>query len=152
TYDVGNRLTNIRKTSDGSTNLLTVTYTYDVEGKRVKEDKWVSGGSTTTTRVAYDGLQAWADLDNSNNLVSRYTWGEDRTQVVSRDDAGTGLRWLLQDNLSSIRDVVDASGAVADHLDYGVFGTIVTESHPNVTGRFAYTCFARVDTTGIYGS
>src|SRR5262249_27647229 len=37
-YDDANHLTSVQKTSDGTTNKLLVTYTYDVYGQRVQED------------------------------------------------------------------------------------------------------------------
>src|SRR5262249_54936342 len=40
TYNTLNQLTNILKTSDGTTTVLNLTYTYDVDGKRVQQDKW----------------------------------------------------------------------------------------------------------------
>src|SRR5262249_27465075 len=58
-YDSLNRMTSVRKTSDGTTNKVTATYTYDVFGNRLEEDKWVKPGSgngvVTVTRYAYDG-------------------------------------------------------------------------------------------------
>ena len=56
-YDNQNHLTTVRKTSDGSTNTLLVTYTYDGPGKRDEEDEWVTGVGTTVTRFAWDGMQ-----------------------------------------------------------------------------------------------
>src|SRR5439155_23982805 len=70
-YDTLNRLTSVRKTSDGTINQVTATYTYDVFGNRIEQDKWVTGGVTTVTRFAYDGSNAWADLDSSNALLMR---------------------------------------------------------------------------------
>jgi RHS repeat-associated protein len=139
-YDNANQLLTVRKTSDGSTNTLLVTYTYDVQGQRVQQDKWVSGGSTVTTRFAFDGANVWADLDNSNTMLVRYLNGDGANQVLARTVASgvNAGRWVyFADMLGSIRDLADTTGAVKDHLDYDGFG-VVTESTASVGDRFQF--------------
>jgi RHS repeat-associated protein len=137
-YDNRNHLTSVRQTSDGTTNQLLVTYTYDVFGQRATEAKWKSGGSTITTRFAYDGQQVWAELNTSNVVQTRYVWGDGQTQLFARIDVGVGVRWELTDRLGSVRDVLDATGAtILDHLDYDGFGK-VTETNAANGGRIGY--------------
>ncbi len=141
TWDNENRLTNVRKTSDGTTNTLLLTYTYDVEGQLVGQQKWVTGGSTVTTRYAYDGQNVWADLDGSNTLLVRYVAGDRTDQVLTRtvaSGANAGVSFYLTDNLGSVRDLVNASGQVKDHLDYDGFGN-VTEVSPSCGDRIKFT-------------
>ena len=141
-YDNRNHLTSVRQTSDGSTNLLLVTYTYDVFDQRATESKWKSGGSTVTTRFAYDGNQVWAELSTSNIVQTRYVFGDGQTQLFARIDVGVGLRWELTDRLGSVRDVLDATGAtILDHLDYDGFGK-PTETNATYGGRIAYAGYA----------
>jgi RHS repeat-associated protein len=139
-YDNRNDLTSIRETSDGTTNTLTVTYTYDVEGKRVKEQDWSTGGSTVETRYTYDGRNIWADLDSSNNLLVRGVLGPG-DQVLTRtvgSGANAGVWAYFTDNLGSVRDLVNWSGQVQDHLDYSGFG-VLTESTASVGDGYAFT-------------
>jgi RHS repeat-associated protein len=148
-YDNLNHLTSVRQTSNGSTNLLLVTYTYDVFGQRATEAKWKTGGSTVTTRFAYDGQQVWAELNTSNVVQIRYVFGDGLTQLWARIDVGVGLRWELTDRLGSVRDVVDATGAtILDHLDYDGFGKL-TETSSSNGGRYTYTADAYDRDSGL---
>jgi len=49
--------------------------------------------------------------------------------------AGTAS-WLLPDRMGSIRNVVDASGAVINALTYDAFGNVVSESSPTNGGEY----------------
>jgi hypothetical protein len=62
-YDSLNRLTEVRETSNGTTNILIVTYAYDILNRRIEETDWQSGSSSTTTRYANDGQQARQSLE-----------------------------------------------------------------------------------------
>jgi RHS repeat-associated protein len=141
-YDNRNRLTLIRDTSDGSTNILTDYFTYDIDDRLVQQQKWVTGGSTVTTRYAYDGQNVWADLDGSNNLLVRYVCGDGMDQVLTRTVAsGTsvGVWAYFTDNQGSVRDLSNWVGVVLDHLDYSGFGVIVTEANAAYGDRIKYT-------------
>src|SRR5581483_1702279 len=118
-YDNRNRLTSVRETSDGTTNVLTVTYASDALDRRVQEDKWKSGVGSTTTRFAWDRSQVWADLSGSNVLQTRYLYGDGTDQSLARIDAGAAY-WVQADRLGSVRDVFDATG-VRDHIAYSAF-------------------------------
>ncbi len=112
-YDNINHLTSVRKTSDGTANQLTVTYTYDVFGNRIQEDKWKTGGSTVTTRYAYDGPDVWADLSAANAVLTRYLHGDAVDQlgarIVANGQPNSGVAWYLTDRLGSVRDLMDAT-------------------------------------------
>src|SRR6185369_16498803 len=93
---------------NGSTDLLTVTYAYDAQGNRVQEDKWQTGGSTVTTRFAYDGQHVLADLNGSNVLLVRYLYGDGTDHILTRTVASggnAGVAAYLVDNLGSVRDL-----------------------------------------------
>ncbi len=95
-----------------------------------------------TTRFAYDGQDVWADLDGSNNVKVRYLRGDVVDQVFARSVAAgqtnAGVAWYLTDRLGSVRDLMDGSQAVRDHLDYGGFG-VVTESVASFGDRYKFT-------------
>jgi RHS repeat-associated protein len=149
-YDTRNALTSIRETSDGTTNTLTVTYTYDVEGKRVKEQDWSTGSSTVETRFAYDGRDIWADLDSSNNLLVRRLFGPG-DQVLTRtvaSGATAGVWAYFTDNLGSVRDLANWSAQVQDHLDYSGFG-VLTESTASVGDGYGFTGLKEQKAAGV---
>jgi RHS repeat-associated protein len=135
-YDQDNRLLSVRKTSDGTTNTLTVTYAYDVFGNRVKEDKWVTGGSVVTTKsVNVDG-EAYLDLDGSNSVVMRYIRGDGRNELLARIDGSNVVNWYLTDRQGNIRDIIDNSAASQDSITYTAFGDIATQTNSANLGSF----------------
>jgi RHS repeat-associated protein len=120
---------------------LRVTYTYDVMGHRVEENKWISGSGTTTTRFAYDGEQVWADLDGTNVVLARYLYRDGIDQMESRwiaSGANSGRAFYLTDRLGSVRDLVDWSGNVQDHIEYDGFG-IATHTNSGYAHRYGFT-------------
>jgi len=82
------------------------------------------------TRYAYDGwnpakgtpvgtenFQAWATLDGSGSLTTRYLKGDVVDQVFARVDQN-GAAWLYTDHLGSVRVVTDGNGNVIDQVKY----------------------------------
>jgi RHS repeat-associated protein len=138
-YDTLNRLTSIRKTSDGTTNVYTVAYTYDVLGNRTVEDVWQAGVGETITRTAFDGGQAWADLTSANVVTTRYVWGAGGQELYARIDVGAGLRQVSQDRLGSVRDIWDGAGVSLDHVEYAAYGAINSETAAALGGNYLYT-------------
>jgi RHS repeat-associated protein len=132
-WDNLNRLTSVQEITGTSTTTVLVTYVYDVFGNRIQESKWLSStGLTTVTRHAYDGQNIWADLDQSNNVLARYIYGDGVDQIWARaipsGQPNAGVAWYLTDRLGSVRDLMDDTGALRDHLDYDGYGN-VTESN-----------------------
>jgi RHS repeat-associated protein len=148
-YDTLDRLTSVQEVTPGGTQYA-ATYTYDVEGHRVQQDVWTPGTGVVTTRYAFDGLQVWAELSATNVVQTRYLWGDDEAQLLARTDVGVGLRWELVDQLGSVRDVVSADGTtVLDHVEYGPFGTITSETNAANGGSYLFTGLRLDRTTGI---
>jgi RHS repeat-associated protein len=58
--------------------------------------------------------------------------------VTSLSSPGT-VTWPLTDNLGTVRDIVDSTGAVIDHLVYSSFGQIAHESASTVHHPQGYT-------------
>src|SRR5262249_21367885 len=119
-WDNADRLTSVRKTSDGSTSTLWETYAYDAEGNLGREERRRAGAGNTTDRHGFDDDNPWADLDGSNALQVRYVFGDGTDQVLTRtvaSGANAGLWAYLTDNLGSVRDLVNSSAQVKDHLD-----------------------------------
>jgi RHS repeat-associated protein len=137
--------------TDGGSVLMLATYTYDALGDRIEKDVWTSSsGTTTVTRFAYDGSNVLADLDSSNTLQARYLRGDQPDQFFARITTGSGASWFLPDREGSIRDITDASGAVQDHIVYGGFGNITSESNASYGGRIKYTGLQADSETGFY--
>jgi len=116
----------------------------------VQEDKWTSiSGITTTTRLAYDSDgTVWADLDGSNNLVTRYLRRDGAVAPVARIASGAAT-WPLVDHLDSVRNTTNGSGVVNGTVVYDVYGGITSETSPPNTGRYAYTGLVQDRDTGL---
>src|SRR5262249_23556464 len=146
-YDNANHLT-VAKQYDkdpdvplnGASVQAEVDYTYDAWGNRVETDVTTTG--TTVTRYALDGWtpekagttgqsgwDTWAHLDGSSVLQTRSLEGDGIDQRLARTE-GTGgsAYWTLTDRMGSVRDVVDGSGVVKDHIDYNAWGNIRYET------------------------
>jgi YD repeat-containing protein len=135
-YDLNDRLTSVRVTSDGTTNVTTATYTYDAAGRLVQEDEWQTGGSVVTTRFAQDDTgQFWATVNTSNVVQRRYFRGDQVNDYVAQIDASNVLSWDLADRMLTVRDVVSSAGVVLTHEEYNAFGLIVSETDTTKAGN-----------------
>jgi RHS repeat-associated protein len=78
-----------------------------------------------------DQFRVVAELDGSNNLVSRFvhtTEGGTTPDYMTR--GGVTYR-IISDTLGSVRLVVDAAtGAIAQRLDYDEFGVVIMDTNP----------------------
>jgi RHS repeat-associated protein len=137
-YDNLNHLTSVRKTSNGTTNVLTVTYSYDALGERVQEDKWVTGGSVVTTKHSYDGQQVLFDLTSGNAVQERYVWGGTPNELLVRQDGSGNTSWIQTDRLGSVIGVTDGTGAQIDSITYDAFGNILSQTSLTTTGNMAW--------------
>jgi RHS repeat-associated protein len=127
-YDFRNRLvTAVEKTSGGTT-LESVTYTYDALDNRIGMDE-----NGTQTWTLYDGSDPIMDFSGSGSLTMRYLngpTGDIVDAVLGRESAGGTIAWYLPDRLGTIRDLINNSRSIIDHVDYSAFGTLLGESNP----------------------
>jgi RHS repeat-associated protein len=133
----------------GLTVLEDVSYKYDAWGNLVERDDGVS--SPTVTRYAVDGwdpalagttgntrFNVRADLDASNNLLTRYFHGDQRDQLFGRQDSLTAF-WYLTDRQGSVREVLDNSGNIKDAITYDGWGNITGETDCVYRGQYTWT-------------
>ena len=60
------------------------------------------------------------------------------------------MSWYLADALGTVRDLINNSGAVFDHVDFSAFGTVLDESSPTSGDRFVSFAGLERDTlTGL---
>ena len=57
--------------------------------------------------------------------------------------------WALSDHQGSVRDVIDNSGTVLNHIVYDSFGQVTSETDPNFDFRFGYTGRELDEETGM---
>lgn len=134
---------NLLVSSGGTCGAPTAGLGYDPD-KRLYQ---VAGG--TTTRFAYDGLDAIAEYNNSNALQRRYVFDPTTDQpVVQYEGTGTGNpQYLSADERGSVISQTDGSGAVVGALktydEYGKPGA-------GNQGRYQYTGQIWIGEAGVY--
>ena len=124
-YDLRGQMTwAADRATPGGTLISLSSYVYDVFGNRVEEDVWTAtSGVTIVSRQAYDGANAWADLDGSNALVERHLFLDGPNQVFAAVTAGGTVTWDLADRLGSVADVVNFAGTTdLDRITYDAYG------------------------------
>jgi RHS repeat-associated protein len=141
-YDFrGRMVTAVEKTSGGTT-LESVTYTYDALDNRIGLDE-----NGTQTWTLYDRGNPIMDFNSTGSLTMRYLWGP--TGIVARQTSGGTVSWYLADHLGTIRDIINNSGAIIDHVDFSAFGTVLGETSPTNGDRF--TGFAMLERDSVTG-
>ena len=70
--------------------------------------------------------------------------------VLARESAGGTIAWYLPDRLGTIRDLINNSGSIIDHVDYSAFGTVLDESSPSNGDRMmGFAGMERDTVTGL---
>ena len=126
--------------------MVLATFTYDAQDRRIGRTE---GGTTTAT--LYDGNSPILDFNSSGTQVARYLQGLGAVvnQVLAREKSGT-VAWYLPDRLGTIRDIVDNTGAIIDHVDYSAYGKVLSESAPSVGDRLTgFAGLERDTATGL---
>jgi RHS repeat-associated protein len=77
-------------------------------------------------------------LDENGNVNHRYLFGNGVDQIEADESNGTVL-WALTDHLGSVRDVVDDSGTVLNHIVYDAFGGVTSQTDESVVFKYGYT-------------
>ena len=142
-YDFrGRMVTAVEKTSGGST-LESVTFTYDALDNRIGMDE-----NSTQVWTLYDQGNSVMDFNSSGSLTMRYLWGP--TGIVARQTSGGTVSWYLADQLGTVRDLLNNSGAIIDHVDFSAFGTVLDESSPTSGDRMmGFAGMERDTVTGL---
>ena len=128
-YDNRNRMVSAVEKSSGGTVLAQATYTYDALNQRIGFDD-----NGTQTWTVFDGTGAdanpYADFNGSGTLLVRYMSTQAVDNILARTSSGGTTAWYLTDRLGSVRDIVNTSGAVIDHIVYDSYGNILSRNQP----------------------
>jgi RHS repeat-associated protein len=148
TYDYHNRLTEVDSVVAGVTMTL-ATFTYDALDRRIG----MKEGSTTTWTL-YDGMgtDLLLDFNASGTQTARYLNGPqgDLVDTVLSRQTSSGVAWYLPDRLGTVRDLINNSGSIIDHVDYGAFGNVLSESNPSNGDRLmGFAGMERDTATGL---
>ena len=142
-YDFrGRMVTAVEKTSGGAT-LESVTFTYDALDNRIGRNE-----NSTQTWTLYDaGGTAIMDFNSGGSLTMRYLWGP--PGIVARQSSGGTVRWYLADHLGTVRDLINNTGSIIDHVDFSAFGSVLAETSPTSGDRM--TGFAMLERDTVTG-
>ncbi len=136
-YDDRNRMISAVEKSSGGSILNQATYTYDALDRRIGVDD-----NGTQTWTVYNGSSAdanpYADFNGSGTLLTRYVSGLAVDELFARTSSGGTTAWYLTDRLGSVRDIVNSSGTVIDHIVYDSYGNILSETSPSSGDRFKF--------------
>ncbi len=130
-YDHRDRLTGSERRSAGGVLLTESRSTYDVFDRLIVR---TAGGVATAT--VYDGVNPWADAAAGGAVTARYLYGDGADEVLARWTPAGGQAWSLADKQGTVRDLIDAAGAVVGTRSYDAFGRILAES--GAVDRFAF--------------
>ena len=121
-YDV---LGNLRQvTLPGS---VTVDYVIDGQNRRIGKKV---NGALTQGFLYKDQLNPIAELDGSNNIVSRFVYGS-KTNMPGYMVKGGNTYRIISDHLGSPRLVVNTQdGTIAQRMDYDTWGNITSDTNP----------------------
>ena len=135
-WDYRNRLTEVDRVAGGTTTVV-ARFTYDALNRQIAEvDN--PNSSATTRRTVYDGQTPLLDFNGSGQQTARYLSIPGAIDELLARQTASGVAWYLDDRLGSVREIVDNSGVVLDHVDYGVYGQVAAESAPAQGDRFKF--------------
>ena len=144
-YDYRNRLTDVNYYNNSSVLTKHVHYVYDVYDHLIgtEIDATGSGSYSSSEWYALDisidpnaPAQPVLQFDGSGNETYRYLNGPSASGVdammaeeaiTTQGSAGT-TTYPLADNLGSVRDIVNTSSSIVDHIVYNSFGQVAYES------------------------
>jgi RHS repeat-associated protein len=108
----------------------------------------VEGGVTRAT--LYDGQTPLLDFNGSGSVTARYMSVPNAIdEILSRETSGGVVAWYITDRLGTVRDLINNSGSVIDHVDYTVFGRVSNESSPSNGDRFKFAGMELDAVTGL---
>jgi RHS repeat-associated protein len=102
---------------------------YVIDGQNRRVGKKVNGALAQGFLYG-DQLDPVAELDGSNQVVSRFVYGS-RANVPDYMIKGGVTYRIVSDNLDSVRLVVNAgTGAILQRMDYDEFGNVTADTNP----------------------
>ena len=141
-WDHRNRLVAVSdRASDGGPVVQVVSHRYDAMDRWIAKSVDQDGagpGPSVHTQYYYDGRQIVLSVTDGS-VSNRYLWAPGRDSLVVDESAAGQSRWVAVDHQNSIRDIVDASGSVVNHIQYDSFGNISSQSNSGIASLFGYT-------------
>ncbi len=93
----------------------------------------------TTERFVYDNEHIALVFDGNGELTHRYLHGPIIDQVLAEETQPGQVVWALADHQGTVRDLIDHSGVMLNHLTYDSFGQMTQQTNATTSFRFTYT-------------
>jgi RHS repeat-associated protein len=160
-YDVGGNLLDDGRNQyewDEENRLLAVSngvhrmeFVYNASGFRVESRTFLGAAQQDLRRFVYDGALPIAEVDESNQVLNRYTYGLDLafalngaeapalrpanaggigSLLAGTDAVSTNLQFYFYDGNGNVIGLVDEHGVVAASYEYDPFGVALSASGP----------------------
>ncbi|MFN7935264.1 MAG: putative Ig domain-containing protein [Bryobacteraceae bacterium] len=130
-YDFRNRVTAIIARNSLSVETGRTTFAYDAADRRILSTD--AGGDT---RYFYDLLNPILAIGPGSTVTRRF-YGEGLDSILAEETGGQ-TRWLLTDNVGTVRTVVDNTATVVSQLLLDSFGRPLRNSNPTVTSELGF--------------
>jgi RHS repeat-associated protein len=148
-WDFRNRLIAVTDKTTANVATQKVTFSYDAFDRRISKAVDTTPQDAVDavfTHFVYDRedvILDFIDTDGSGpatpTLDERYLHGPAVDQVLAQDNAAGSVQWYLTDHLGTVRDLVDNSGVVVNHIGYDSFGNVVSQTSATVDSRYKFT-------------
>jgi RHS repeat-associated protein len=138
TWDFENRLTQAVNPGVGTT-----TFRYDPFGRRIQKS-----GPLGTTNYLYDRMNSIEEVDQSGNVLARYTQGKRLDEPLAELRQGA-MSFYEQDGLGSVTSLSNSVGAIAETYTYDSYGKLAA-STGTLVNPFQYTGREFDSETGVY--
>ena len=107
-------------------------------------------GATSQRETVYDGQTPLLDYNGSGTLTARYLSVPGAIDELLARQTSSGVAWYLDDREGSVKDLINNSGTVLDHVDYTAYGQVAAESAPGQGDRFKYAGMEFDAAIGLY--
>ncbi|HUP81044.1 MAG TPA: RHS repeat-associated core domain-containing protein, partial [Pirellula sp.] len=153
-WDYRNRLIRVRtKPNDQGPVTKDVIYTYDVFDRRIAKSVDADGPGSAPAKIerfVYDGVHIALSFDGTGTPIHRYLHGPMVDQILADENALGQILWSMTDNQGTVRDLVDSSGTVRNHITFDSFGRLADQTNATIDFLFAYTGREFDRETGLY--
>jgi RHS repeat-associated protein len=145
-WDNRNRLVSVVDKTAGGTQTQRVDFTYDAGNRRISKRVQTASGTTETFYVS-DGANVVLEFQDDDGpsgpnppvLSARNLFGPAVDEILAQDDGMGHVLWSLDDHLGSVRDLIDSSGTVANHITYDSFGKVLAQSDATRSIGYGFT-------------
>ncbi|WP_333359333.1 RHS repeat-associated core domain-containing protein [Microcoleus sp. herbarium14] len=148
-WDYRNRLAGVFDKDVAGNVTQNVGFKYDSQNRRISKKV-----GSNETRFVYDRDNVLFDFvvsgANQPVLDKRYLFGAGVDQILAQESGNGTVLWGLTDQLGTVKDWVNNSGSVANHVRYDAFGGVVSQSNAGLGSRYGFTGRELDSETGLY--